>query len=70
MNKKKIKQNGSGIIDASIDIVNSMTQLGSSIFTEIKAITNIPKELSNGVVQEPGTPNVMKGPPPYNPPSI
>jgi hypothetical protein len=70
MNKKKIKQNGSGIIDASIDIVNSMTQLGSSIFTEIKAITDIKKELSNGVVQEPGTPNVMNGPPTYNPPSL
>jgi hypothetical protein len=45
MNKKKIKQNGSGIIDASIDIVNSMTQLGSSIFTEIKAIVDIKSKI-------------------------
>jgi len=70
MNKKKNKQNGSGIIDATMDVISSVTQLGSSIFTEIKAITNIQKELSNGVVQEPGTPNVMNGPPPYNPPPI
>jgi hypothetical protein len=70
MNKKKIKQKGSGIIDASIDIVTSMVQLGSSIFTEIKAIVDIKQELSNGVVQEPGTPNVMNGPPTYNPPTL
>lgn len=71
MNKKKLKQNGGdNVIQASIDVVNSMLALGGSIFKEIKEITNIEKQLSNGVVSEPGTPNVMNGPPPFNSPSL
>lgn len=71
MNKKRIKQNGGeNIIQASVDVVTSMVSLGSSIFNEIKEITNIKKELSNGVVTEPGTPNVMNGPPKFNAPKL
>jgi len=70
MNKKKYKQNGSGVVSASIDVISSISALGSSIFTEIGAITNIKNELGNGVVKEPGTPNVMNGPPSFNAPTL
>jgi hypothetical protein len=71
MKKKNIKQKGGeGVITASIDLINSTISLGDSIFKEIYEITQIDKQLSNGIVKEPGVPNVMKGPPTFTAPSL
>ena len=73
MNKKKklnLKGGTAGVIQSTIDLITSTVQLGESIFKEIKEITQIKNQLANGVVQEPGTPNVMNGPPTFNTPSL
>jgi hypothetical protein len=49
---KKIKQKGgANVVSASISLVNSMKNLGNSIFTEIKAITNIGADLNNATTK-------------------
>ena len=75
MNDKKFKkirnlQKGGNVISASVDVVNSMTSLGKSIFGEIKAITNIQSDINNATTPKQGTPNVISGPPPFNPPKL
>jgi len=60
---KKTKQNGgTDVTGASIDLIKSMKDLGSSIFKEISAITNIQSDINNSASPSPGTPNVIKGP--------
>lgn len=68
LNKKINKQNGGNVINASIDLINAMTELGTSIFTEIRAITNIQHDLNNGVASSKGIPNNTEGPPKFKPP--
>jgi len=68
---KKIKQSGgTDVMGASIDLIKSMKDLGDSIFKEISAITNIQGDINNGASPSPGTPNVMSGPPNFNPPNL
>ena len=48
-NLKIIKQNGgNNVVSASVDLINSMIDLGKSIFVEIDSISNIGNQLSNG----------------------
>lgn len=49
--KKLIKQNGGNdVIHASIDLINSMVDLGKSIFVEINSISNVSSQLNNGAI--------------------
>lgn len=43
--KKNLK--GGNVVRASIDMINSMTALGRSIFSEIRDIKNIPADINN-----------------------
>jgi len=69
---KKIKKQigGEDIIMASYDVVNSLKNLGKSIFDEIYSITNIQNELNNGSLPSVGTPNVINGPSNFNAPAL
>jgi hypothetical protein len=70
-NKKKIKQNGgTNIINASIDLIRSMKDLGDSIFNEISSITNIQNDINNAASPSQGTPNVMNGPSKFSQPNL
>jgi hypothetical protein len=68
--KKKNKQKGGDVIGASIDLVNSLRDLGNTIFNEIHSITNIESDINNAASPSPGTPNVINGPPPFNQPGL
>jgi hypothetical protein len=72
-NKKNKKQSGgdntNNVISASVDLVKSMKELGSSIFNEMISITRIGDDINNAASPSPGTPNVINGPPTFNPPS-
>ena len=78
MTNKKIKnlkknnnlQKGGNVITASVDVVNSITSLGKSIFGEIKAITNIQSDINNAASPKQGTPNVISGPPTFKAPKL
>ena len=61
------KQKGGDVISASSDLIKSMNDLGSSIYKEIIAITNIQSDINSGASSQ-GTPNTIKGPPPFTPP--
>jgi len=68
---KKTKQNGgTDVIEASMDLIQAMKDVGSSIFKEISAITNIQNDINNGASPSSGTPNVTNGPPNFNPPDL
>lgn len=68
---KKTKQSGgTNVIEASLDLIRSMKDLGASVFTEIFAITNIQSDINNGASPSQGTPNVMSGPSNFNPPNL
>ena len=67
---KIIQSGGDNIIDASINMINSMIGLGQSIFTEINSITNIQSDINNGASPSQGTPNQINGPPPFNAPPL
>lgn len=69
-NKKTKQSGGTDVIGASVDLIKSMKDLGSSIFKEISAITNIQNDINNGASPSPGTPNVTSGPPNFNPPDL
>jgi len=67
--KKKVKnQNGGDIISASIDAINSMKDLGHSIFNEIYSITHIQDQINN-ISKVTAIPSV-NGPPPFNAPGL
>ena len=68
LNKKLNKKNGGNVINASVDLIKSMTELGSSIFIELKSITNIHHDLNNGAASSSGIPNNIEGPPKFKPP--
>jgi hypothetical protein len=53
------------VISASADLIKSMKELGESIFTEIKSITNIKSDIDNGVSPTQSTPNIS-GPPQFS----
>ena len=64
----KKQQGGNDVIHASIDLINSMIDMGRSIFTEIDAISNVGNELNNG-----GFPNALpknQSPPPQVHPKL
>jgi len=45
---KKYKMTGAGdVIGASMNMINSMKDLGKSIFDEIRSIQNIPQDINN-----------------------
>lgn len=68
---KKNKQiGGADVIHASVDLINSMKNLGHSIFNEITAITHIQSDINNVASPSRGTPNVISGPPPFNQPKM
>ena len=60
-------QIGGDVISASSYIIKSMNDLGSSNYNEIIAITNIQSDINIGASSQ-GTPNTIKGPPPFTPP--
>ena len=70
LRSKVIQSGGDNIINASINIINSMVGLGQSIFTEIKSITHIQSDINNVASPSPGTPNQINGPPPFNAPRL
>jgi hypothetical protein len=47
-NPGKKQHGGNNVVSASIDLINSMIDLGKSIFTEIDAISNVGNQLNNG----------------------
>lgn len=55
------KQKGGDVVGASMELVNSMIDLGNSIFTEISAITNISSDI-NGMTSNEGVPNILSSP--------
>ena len=68
--KNKVKQNGGNVIQASIDLVDSMKSLGKSIFDEIKSITHIKNDMNSAATSTQSTPNVINGPPKFNAPKL
>ena len=67
---RKIKQKGGDVIGASVDLIDNMTSLGRSIFGEITSITHVQDDINNVATPTQGTPNVISGPPSFNPPKI
>jgi len=61
------KQKGGDVISASSELIKSMNDLGSSIYKEIIAITNIQSDIDNGAASS-SQPNTINGPPPFTPP--
>jgi hypothetical protein len=68
-NKILKKQIGGDVFRAMGNLLTSMTDLGKSIFTEVKSITNIQSDINNVSARE-GIPNNLNGPPPYNGPNL
>ena len=63
-------QEGGNVIKASVDLINSMKDLGKSIFTEINAITNIKSDIDSVGASQKNTPNDISGPPKFNQPNL
>jgi hypothetical protein len=62
-------QEGGNVIRASIDLINSLQDLGKSIFTEINAITNISSDINTVAASQKNTPNdSISGPPSFKAP--
>lgn len=62
-------QEGGNVIQASIDLINSLQDLGKSIFTEINAITNISSDINTVAASQKNTPNdSISGPPSFKAP--
>ena len=71
MSLKKNKQiGGKDVINASIDLINSMKNLGHTIFNEITTITHIQSDINTVASPSRGTPNVINGPPQFHPPNM
>jgi hypothetical protein len=68
--KKQIGGDQNDVINASVDLITSMKDLGKSIFNEIYAITHIESDLNNASSSSLGTPNVLNGPPPFKAPNM
>jgi hypothetical protein len=52
MHKKNIRKlkkqsGGTDVVNASVSVITSMIDLGKSIFTEIKSISNIKQDIDN-----------------------
>ena len=67
--KKTKQRGGTDIISASVNTINSMIQLGKSIFTEIDSITHINQQINNVSASE-AIPNQIKGPPSFQKPNL
>jgi hypothetical protein len=70
LTKSKKLTGGQNVIGASVDLINSITDLGKNIFHEIYTITHIQDDLNNGTKYQSGIPNNLQGPPPFNPPNL
>jgi len=68
--KSKKLSGGQNVIGASIDLINQFTELGKSIFHEIDTLSHIQQDLNHGTVSQPGVPNNLPGPPPFNAPKL
>jgi len=55
---------------SNIDLINQFTELGKSIFHEIDTLTHIQQDLNHGTINQPGVPNNLPGPPPFNAPKL
>jgi hypothetical protein len=67
---KKIKQNGgTNVIQATIGLINSMKDLGESIFTEMKSMTHLSSDLNNATTQNVPVNNIS-GPTSANTPKL
>lgn len=65
---KRKKQSGGNVVNASVDVINSMIGLGKSIFTEINSIANIKNDIDN-VSQQTDLPgSSIQSPPPVQSP--
>lgn len=67
MKKQKGGSDSNNVISASTEMIKSMTELGSSIYKEIIAITHIQDDINNGASATQSIPTV-NGPPPFTPP--
>jgi hypothetical protein len=45
--KLKKQSGGTDVVNASVSVITSMIDLGKSIFTEIKSISNIKQDIDN-----------------------
>ena len=68
--KSKKLTGGQNVVGASIDLINQFTELGKSIFHEIDTLTHIQQDLNHGTINQPGVPNNLPGPPPFNAPKL
>ena len=67
---KKKQHGGNDVVSATINLIDSMVDLGKSIFGEIKSLTNISSDINNGAAPSPGTPGQIQGPPNFNEPKL
>ena len=67
---KKNQKGGVNIVSASIEMVDSMIDLGHSIFTEIKEITEMKSQLSHGSAPSSGIPNQSTSSPSFTAPKL
>jgi hypothetical protein len=67
--KQKGGTNKFDVVDASVNLIESMVYLGESIFKEIDAITNIQNDINNGPTATNSVPQVQ-GPPPFTAPPL
>jgi hypothetical protein len=66
----KKKQKGGDVIGSSLDLIRSMKSLGASIYTEIKAISQLSGDMNKATAPVSGTPNVVEGPPKFDAPKL
>jgi hypothetical protein len=67
---KKKQHGGNDVVSATINLIDSMVDLGKSIFGEIKSLTNISSDINNGAAPSPGTPGQIQGPPNFDEPKL
>ena len=68
--KKKQKGSGQDVIGATINLVDSMIDLGKSIFGEIKTLTHMGDDINSAASPSSGTPGQIEGPKEFNEPNL
>jgi hypothetical protein len=63
MKNKKIKLKGGNVGNAINEVINSMKDLGRSMFFEINALSNMQNDIDAGPSATNGTPGQIQGPP-------
>jgi hypothetical protein len=67
---KKQKGGGTDVVGATINLVDSMVDLGKAIFGEIKTLTQMGDDINGAASPSSGTPGQIQGPKEFNEPKL